>query len=112
MDIRKPKDPNDLSDFERTHIPSIEIPYQPKKGEIFELIVKIGEIMHVMDEDHFIERVGLYNDNLLLDKIDLGPEVLPTCIFNISFLDNICLRVVASCNLHGKWEKVIRVDLV
>lgn len=110
MEVTKPKNPNDLSDFERTHVPSVEIPYQPMKGSIFELIVRVGDVNHDMEDEHFIQWIELYNDNILLDKVDLGPQVEPKCIFNVSFMENTCFRIIASCNLHGAWEKVVRVD--
>lgn len=110
MEIQKPKNPDNLSDFERLHEPAVEIPYQPIKGDIFELIVRVGEIMHDMGEEHFIQSIELYTDNILLDKVDLGPEVEPKCIFNVSALESTCYRVIAKCNLHGNWEKVVRVE--
>ncbi|MFH0856878.1 MAG: desulfoferrodoxin family protein [bacterium] len=110
MGAQKPKNSNDLSDFERTHVPSVEIPYQPMKGSIFELIVKVGEIFHDMEEEHFIQWIELYNGDVLLDRVELGSEVAPKCIFNVSFMENTCFRVIASCNLHGAWEKVVRVE--
>lgn len=110
MEMNKPKNPDSLSDFERTHVPDVEIPYTPMKGEIFELIVKVGEIRHDMGEEHFLKWIELYNDNILLDRIDLGPQVEPKCIFNVSYTQNTCFRIVTSCNLHGAWERVVRVE--
>ncbi|MFH1191908.1 MAG: class II SORL domain-containing protein [bacterium] len=110
MEVQRAKNPNDLSDTEKMHIPFIEIPYPPIKGDIFELIVRVGEIMHPMSEEHFIEWIELYNDNILLDKVELGPDVEPKCIFNISMLKNINFKIIASCNLHGVWEKSARIQ--
>ncbi len=109
-DIITPKNPNDLSDFERTHVPLVEIPYQPMRGNVFELIVKIGDVSHEMEDEHFIQWIELYNGNTLIDKIDLGPQVEPKCIFNLSSAENTCFRIIASCNLHGSWEKIIRIE--
>ncbi|MFH0854877.1 MAG: desulfoferrodoxin family protein [bacterium] len=110
MEMNKPKNPDDLSDFERAHIPNVEIPYTPMRGDIFELIVIVGEIRHEMEEEHFLKWIELYSDNILLDKVDLGPDVEPKCIFNVSYMKNTCFRIVTSCNLHGEWEKVVRVE--
>ncbi len=110
MEAQRVKNPKDLSDTEKMHVPFIEIPYPPVKGDIFEIIVQVGEIMHPMDEEHFIEWIELYNGNILLDKVDLGPEVEPKCIFNISMLKDINFKILASCNLHGVWEKSARIQ--
>jgi len=109
MKIQKPKNISGLSPFEKAHMPFVEIPYTPMKGQIFELITRVGEIIHVMNEEHFIEKIELYNGEIFLDKIDLGPAVFPEYIFNVSFTKNTNLKIVARCNLHGAWEKAIDI---
>jgi len=109
MDINKPKNIDNLSNFERLHVPFVEVPYNLIKGSVFELRVRVGEIMHAMEEEHFITGIELHHDDRLIEKITLGPQMPPKCVFNTVFEENTCFRIVAVCNLHGMWERVVCV---
>lgn len=76
------------------HVPVINI--QDDK-----IVVKVGEVDHPMDEDHYIEWIELIVDNKVYRK-HLQPNDKPEATF-CKIGDNVTAR--AYCNLHGLWKK-------
>ena len=77
------------------HVPSYEI----DKDEI---IVKIGEIIHPMEEKHYIIWISLVTDNKII-KVFLNPGDEP--IVRLPYIkDSI---IYEYCNLHGLWKNII-----
>ncbi|PLX27223.1 desulfoferrodoxin [Candidatus Parcubacteria bacterium] len=76
------------------HVPVI------KKTED-EIIVRIGEVDHPMEEAHFIEWIEIITPNKVYRK-NLKPGDLPTAKFKITATD---VSARAYCNLHGLWKK-------
>ena len=101
MKIQTAKDPNNLTELEQKHVPMIEV--DENKGTLT-VKVKVGEVKHVMTNEHYIEWIKLYIDGSFIKKKDLtlgdGPEVE----FQIQSPGVVILRVLESCNLHGVWE--------
>ena len=98
MEINKPKDLNNMTDFEKKHTPAIEI----SGGKI---IVKVGDgIIHPMEEDHYITYVELFKDGQSIVKKELKPGDKPEAEFENIVLG--ALKAQALCNLHGLWESV------
>jgi superoxide reductase len=97
MELNKANDPNNMSEFEKKHTPIIEI-----SGD--KVIVKVGEIAHPMEEDHYISQIELFKDNEPIEKKELKPGDKPQAEFENVPLGN--LKAQSLCNLHGLWESI------
>jgi len=106
LGVNEAVDSRNLSDLEKKHIPVIEVPETVKKGEYFEVRVKIGKLLaHPNEYKHFIQFVELYADDTYLARSDL--TAIRTCP-QVSFWIALQhpskeLRAYEHCNLHGKW---------
>lgn len=66
------------------------------------VIVKIGEVEHPMEEDHYIEWISAeYSDSTI--KYYLKPSMTPTVTFDYE----PGMTIYAYCNKHGLWSKKI-----
>ena len=97
MELNKIKDPENATDFEKKHTPVLEI----SGGKV---IVKIGEITHPMEDDHYIEFIELFKDGISIAKKELKPGDKPEAEFENVTLGN--LKAQELCNLHGLWESI------
>ena len=98
MEVNRPKDINNMTDFEKKHTPSIEI----SGGKV---IVKIGYgIIHPMEEEHYITYIELFKDNESIAKKELNPADKPEAEFENIPLGN--LKAQELCSLHGLWESI------
>jgi len=91
---------NEIKPFEvdgakEKHIPVYEI-------EENSLKVKVGEVEHPMEEDHFIEFIAYECGNMTL-RYKLKPNDEPKCEFPYLGKGTI----YAYCNKHGLWKKDI-----
>jgi superoxide reductase len=75
------------------HIPIIE---KTANG----ILVKVGEIDHPMDKDHYIEWIEAIDGKTRYIKY-LQPGDLAQAEFPI---DNKDCKILAYCNLHGSWK--------
>lgn len=89
--------PNTVEASTEKHIPVVNI-----DGNT--LNVKVGDVMHPMQEDHYIEWIYVQFENGGR-RIALKPGDVPE--INICIKDCKVLRVFAYCNLHGLWMKEI-----
>ncbi len=104
-DLKKLENPNDKTALEKKHVPFIEAPDEVKKGEFFEVKVSFGkEIVHPMEEGHFIQNFDLYAEYYQLARVDFTHEVKAEATLTIKLEESSKLRVFAYCNLHGQWE--------
>ncbi len=62
--------------------------------------VKVGSVLHPMEEKHYIEWVEIVADGQVYRKF-LNPGEAPEAHFNIK-AENILAREY--CNLHGHWK--------
>ena len=77
------------------HIPVYNI-------EVNKVIVKIGEIEHPMQEEHYIEWVSIQT-KFGNQRKALTPNSKPEVCFTICDGDEV-ENVFAYCNLHGLWK--------
>ena len=75
------------------HVPVVE-----KQGN--ELRVKIGEVPHPMEENHYIQWVEVLCDKGCFKKL-LKPGDKPEAFFNVD-CTNFMVRIY--CNVHGLWK--------
>ena len=103
--IKTPKDTNNLSDLEKKHVPVIAV---VKKcglipGGCTDAHVKLGEIQHPMQADHYIMHIDFYIDNELISRVMLTPDKLnPAAALHIK-AEKGKLSAIALCNIHGAW---------
>ena len=105
--IKTPKDPNNLTELEKKHVPVVAI--VKKCGLIPEgcqdVHVKTGEIQHPMLPEHYIMHIDFYIDKKFLSRVILTPEKLnPAAALHLKAQGGK-LSVIESCNLHGCWIK-------
>ena len=98
MELNKPEDPNNLTDFEKKHTPTIEISSN-------KVIVRVGDgIVHPMEEDHYITYIELFKGAQSIAKKELKPREEPKAEFENVTMGN--LKAQELCNLHGLWESL------
>lgn len=67
--VNQPKDPKNLSDLEKKHIPVITAPDKVGKDGEFEVKVEIGKLLvHPNEPGHFIEWIELYCGDTFLGE--------------------------------------------
>lgn len=78
------------------HIPVITI----EEGNV---IIEIGELIHPMSEEHYIEWIALETEKgIMIEK--LNPKEEP----KVYFKTNQKIKAAyAYCNLHGLWKKEV-----
>jgi len=106
--MNKPKDPANMTDPEKKHMPVIECPDTVKAGEPFQVKISVGEIPHVMEETHHIQWIDVYSGDNFNARIDLTPvftkpEVSVT-LQKGGKHRKARIRVIERCNVHGQWE--------
>jgi superoxide reductase len=104
--LLKLENPENPSKLEQKHVPAIEAPSQVKKGEWFDVRVKVGFMMeHPSTPDHWINAVRLLANKIEVDAQNhlVGGTSTPDGSFRIRLDSTTRLEAVASCNLHGTW---------
>ncbi|MBI5208192.1 MAG: hypothetical protein HY934_10465 [Candidatus Firestonebacteria bacterium] len=102
--IITPKDPNNLTDYEKKHIPLIKTSKVCSLvKECFDVNAIVGEIVHPMDADHFIHHLDFYIDNEFISRVILSPgKVNPGAGLHLKI--NIGkISVIEFCTKHGRW---------
>ena len=105
-DINHPKDPDNMTDLEKKHLPVIQAPESAKLGECIKVTVEVGKLLaHPNEPGHHIEFIDLYEDRCFVARVDLtAARSCPKVTVCIALRKNGLLRVFESCNLHGVWE--------
>ena len=88
------------------HIPSIIV--NKKCGLIPEesctdVIVRIGKVLHPMEEKHYIVFMDCYVDDDFVARMMLTPGVSPAGCFHLK-KTGAKVRIVENCNIHGYWQ--------
>ena len=76
------------------------MPVYEKTGN--QIVVKIGEIAHPMEEDHYIQWIALVSERQTT-RIRLLPEEPSEVKFD--YIPNSVIYVY--CNKHGLWKKEV-----
>lgn len=105
--INRAKDPDNLTDLERKHLPVISAPEEVEAGECFEVTIEVGKLLaHPNERGHYIHFVELYADHAYLGRADFTPvTTCPVARFCVQLEQkHAALRAFEFCNLHGVWE--------
>jgi len=87
------------------HIPSIKVVKECgliKEQGCTDIIVRIGETLHPMEEAHHINFIDCYIDKKFISRIDLTPGVWASGCFHLKNTGSKTI-IVENCNLHGYW---------
>jgi desulfoferrodoxin-like iron-binding protein len=68
-----------------------------------DVLVRIGRILHPMEDAHFIAWIDCYVDDQYVARNLLTPSVNPAVVFHLRKYGSKA-RVVGLCNLHGHWQ--------
>ncbi|MCQ9208762.1 MAG: hypothetical protein NG712_05230 [Omnitrophica bacterium] len=103
--IKTAQDSNNLTEAEKKHIPVITL--VRKCGLIPEgcqdVHVKMGEIQHPMQPEHYIMHIDFYIDKEFISRVVLTPDKLnPAAALHLKASSGE-LNVIELCNLHGAW---------
>ena len=104
--INEPKDPANMTDLEKKHLPVITAPDKVKAGECFEVTVEVGKLLaHPNENAHFIEFIELYAGHAYLARMDFTARMTCPIMKLCLSLDKDLgpLRAFERCNLHGVW---------
>lgn len=74
--------------------------YEEKNSEI---IVKVGEVEHPMEESHYIMWIAQVTDNAIT-RINLKPR--EKAVVNFSNIKDSIIYVY--CNKHGLWKTIVK----
>ena len=85
--------PGTMDAAEEKHVP---VAVRSEEG----IHVQVGEELHPMDEDHYIEWITLVTNNKA-KTVFLSPGDNPEAIFSVTAQK---ATVYAYCNLHGLWS--------
>ena len=77
------------------HVPVYEV-------EGNEIVVKVGEVVHPMEEKHYITFITLVTEDKMM-RVDLKPGEEPKASFMLANGEEV-VAVYEYCNLHGLWK--------
>jgi superoxide reductase len=63
--------------------------------------VKVGDVPHPMEDDHYIQFVELRSTTGAAYRQELKPGAAPEAVFMTGDLGEVC--AVENCNKHGVW---------
>ena len=73
------------------------------ENDCIDIIVRVGETLHPMTPEHYIQFITCYVNNEYRGTTLLTPEMNASVIFHLqNTTGNV--QIVASCNLHGFWK--------
>lgn len=99
------KDPENLSELERMHVPKITIPPVVEDGAQAPMVV---EVDHPMEDDHYIKSIQILNFD---DPVVIKGKCYFTPMNGQAYVGTQIrlaggesrVWVIAECNQHGKW---------
>lgn len=99
------EDPANLSDFEKKHLPQIEVKDTDEKGySLVEVNIGQSDIIHPSDADHWIYAIELFADDKLIGKVSLEPVISRGFLSVRTNLKDVkTLKAISRCNLHGNF---------
>lgn len=68
-----------------------------------EIVVKVGDVIHPMEEKHYIMWISLVTDDRVI-RVDLKPGNEPVARF--PYVKDAV--IYEYCNLHGLWKNIVK----
>jgi len=104
--IKQPANPDELSEGDKKHIPQIVVVKEcglVPEGCCTDVHVRVGEILHVMTEEHLIRYIDYYLDRKFISRVWLSPDVCrPAAALHLN-ADAGTITAIENCNVHGNW---------
>ena len=117
--INRVKNTENETGLEKKHVPVITAPGKVKAGEIFEVGVVIGKVLHPMGPTHWIEYLQLSIGNEPAGTVIFRSHgyLKPEARFSVVLDENlkgkkVSLVATLKCNLHGIWQHYVNVEVV
>jgi len=118
--INRVKDPSKKTPLEKSHVPVIIAPASVKAGEPFSVEVAVGENLHVMGPNHWIQDIEFYIGNEPAGTVTLQSKgyLKPKATFTLALQKDsapsgkVTLVAAQHCNLHGYWESSFDVSVL
>lgn len=106
------RDPKIISELEMKHVPLIKAPERVKKGEKFEVAVRIGRTSHPMEMPHHIEWLRFFRNGRPLAEVNLSCEgVTAAAALTLALVETSQIEVRILCNLHGYWMAANTIEV-
>ncbi|MBU2567261.1 MAG: hypothetical protein KJ967_00610 [Elusimicrobia bacterium] len=109
--VKKPSDPENLSELEKKHIPVVNL--VKKCGLVgpgcVDANIRIGEILHPSEAKHFITYIDVYLDRKFIARVHLTPENLNPAAGIHLRASSGKLLAMENCNLHGRWMTEVTI---
>ena len=110
--IKRAKDPKNLTDHEKMHIPKLGLPPIAEDGAIVPAYV---EVDHPMTDDHYIKSAEIlfYTDPIVQKgKFHFSPALAKAFLSTqIRLGESGQVVCITECNQHGKWIGVSEVKV-
>lgn len=108
--IKKPADLNNLTEGDKKHIPVITVSKTCGLAGpgCTDVTVKTGEILHVMEEKHFIVYIDLYHDHKFIARYHMTPALNPIITAHLKVAEGV-FTALEFCNIHGKWMSEVKL---
>ena len=104
--VKTPADPGSPTEAERKHTPKIVVVKECgliPEGTCTDVHVRVGDIEHPMQTEHFIRYIDYYIDKTFISRVWLSPEVChPAAALHLNVSAGT-LTAVENCNVHGTW---------
>jgi len=87
------------------HVPVVKVVADCKlipEENCIDILVRVGETLHPMEDKHFITFLDLYVDDKYVSRLLLSPDMYPGAVFHLK-TPGSKVAVVEQCNLHGHW---------
>jgi superoxide reductase len=77
------------------------------ESSCMDVVVRIGKVMHPMEEKHYIRFIDAYQNDKFIARMALAPlGVYPAACFHLKETGGI-ITIVDNCNIHGYWKSEI-----
>jgi len=89
------------------HIPLINVINEcgiVKEESCTDVLVRIGEKLHPMEEKHHITFIDCYVDDKYVSRVTLTPNVWASALYHLKQAGKK-VTIVENCNIHGYWKQ-------
>jgi superoxide reductase len=100
------------SSFDPKHTPIINAPDSVKRGQWFDVSVRVGTDLHPSLAEHFVRYIVLYKDTAEIARIYLHPVFsAPKVTFTIALDEGGMLRALAEPTHSAAWEASKKISV-
>ncbi len=110
--LKNPIDPDNLTELEKKHIPVISLDSScsaTSEGTCMDVHIKVGEIQHVMESEHFIDFIDLYIDKKYISRVVFTAKKMYAAVHLCLNTNSGVLSVIAHCNVHSNWRSKVKL---